>query len=370
MEFLPFLFRFPKDDPTQATRARHTLMSLVSSLSIISFTLYCSHVGLFRISPPNLAWFILLAVAIHAVFYCMICTGFNRRFADPSLTIPQIVVSILWLMFVLYFIEQVRGAVLVLFMIIFVFGIFRLRIRQFIGITIFALVAYAMVIALLAYNQPQSINIRIELLQWVLLAIVLPWFAVIGAYICNIRSDLRQKNKALEKALATIERLASHDELTGIYTRRCFLDALRREQARAEREYRPFCVALFDLDLFKSINDTYGHLAGDDVLRSFAECVQREVRQVDCFARYGGEEFALLLTGADMLAANDILERIRTSIEQAAFPHVSRKVTASIGVAQYQPGETLNQLISRVDHALYVAKDDGRNCVRQALAAA
>jgi diguanylate cyclase (GGDEF)-like protein len=366
MESLFKLFRFPKDDPAQATRARHSLMSLVSSLTIITFTVYCSYVGLFRLSPRELACFILLAIFIHAVFYSLICAGFNRRFRDPSMTMTQISASILWMMFVLYFIDQVRGAVLVLFMVIFVFGIFRLRLGQFIGITMFALAAYASVIALLAYQQPQSINLRVEVLQWVLLAMVLPWFAVIGAYISNIRSALRQKNKDLEKALSTIEQLLSHDELTGAYSRRSFLDALRRELARAERENQTFCVALFDLDMFKSINDKHGHLAGDEVLRNFAECVQRDVRQVDYFARYGGEEFALLLTDAEMPMASDILERIRASVEHHAFPHVNRSVTASIGVAQYQPGETLNQLISRADQALYAAKNSGRNCIKQA----
>lgn len=368
MQYLSALFRFPKDDPAQATRARHTLMSLVSSLTIISFTLYCSHIGLFRLAPDTLLWFVALAIAIHALFYALICTGLNRRFADPSMTMVQIVASILWMMFVLYFIDQVRGAVLVLYMVIFVFGIFRLRIVQFIGAAIFALAGYAFVIALLAYLRPQSIDVRIEVLQWVLLAMVLPWFALIGAYISNIRSALRQKNKELENALETIERLVSHDELTGVYSRRCILDALRREQARAERESRQFCLALFDLDLFKSINDCHGHLAGDDVLRSFAECVQLDVRQIDYFGRYGGEEFALLIADADLALAGDIVERIRARVEQHAFPHVDRQVTVSIGVAQYRAGESVNDLIGHADRAMYAAKASGRNRVAQAAA--
>ncbi len=366
MQFLTALFRFPKNDPAQATRARHTLMSTVSALTVSSFTLYCSHIGLLRMSVASLAGFLALAFVIHALFYAAICTGWNRRLADPSMTMIQIINSILWMMFVLYFIDQVRGAVLVLFMIIFVFGIFRLRRAQFISAALFTLLTYALVIALLAYNQPQSINVRIELLQWVLLAMVLPWFAWIGAYISDIRSALRHKNKELEKALATIEHLASHDELTGIANRRCFLDAVRREQARVGREAQPFCLALFDLDFFKAINDLHGHSAGDRVLRTFAECVQKEVRQSDYFGRYGGEEFALLIVDADIASASSILERIRTSIEEQVFPHVDRKVTASIGVAQYQPGETISSLINRADQALYAAKKGGRNCVKQA----
>ncbi len=360
------LLRFPKHDPVQSLRARHTLMAAGSYLTIVSFVLYCSYIGLFRL-PPDVLWvYVALAFAINMLFYIAICSGWNLRLADPSMTLVQICASIIWMMFVLYFIDQVRGAVLVLFLIIFVFGIFRLRMAQFIGAAIFALVGYALVIALLAYHHAQSINVRVEVLQWMLLAMVLPWFAMLGAYISNIRSALRQNNRAMEKALTTIEHLASHDELTGIYSRRFFLDALRREQARCEREYQPFCLALLDLDLFKNVNDRYGHLVGDDVLRTFAECVQQEVRQVDYFARYGGEEFSLLLVDADMALASAIMERIRSRIEAQAFPQVEMAITASIGITQYQPGDTLNDLIGRADRALYAAKDGGRNCIRSA----
>jgi diguanylate cyclase (GGDEF)-like protein len=234
---------------------------------------------------------------------------------------------------------------------------------QFLTPALFALLGYAGIIALLVIYQPQPINLQLEVLQWVLLAMVLPWFALVGAYISNIRSALRQKNKALERALATIERLASHDELTGIYTRRFFLDALRREKIRSERALQPFCLALLDLDTFKSINDTHGHQAGDDVLRAFAECVQSELRQSDYFARYGGEEFALLLVNADLELAAGTLERIRRHVESHVFPHVGCSVSVSAGVAGYRVGEEPNETIARADRALYSAKNAGRNRV-------
>lgn len=355
------LFQFPKDDPAQAIRARHMLMAGVSYLTIISFVVYCSYVGLFRLKPQVVWIFVGLALGINLLFYMTICSGHNKRLRDPSLTLPQIGISTLWLLFVLYFIEQVRGAILVLFLIIFVFGIFRLRMMEFIISALFALIGYGCVIALLAYRQPQTIDLQIEVMQWTLLAMVLPWFAVIGAYISNIRNALRHKNKEMEKALQTIEHLASHDELTGICSRRHFLDILRREQSRAEREQQLFCLAMLDLDSFKAVNDRYGHLAGDDVLRAFADCVRAEVRQIDCFARYGGEEFSLLLVGADIALARSILERIRTRVEAHAFPHIEKNLTVSIGIAQYSGGETLTDTIGRADRALYAAKDHGRN---------
>lgn len=357
--------RFPRHDPAQALRARHVLLATISYLTIVVLVLYCSYNGMFRL-PPAIVWaWVAVAFAVNGLFYIAVCSGWNLRLRDPSMTLAQMTISTVWLLMVLYFIEQVRGSVLVLFLIIFVFGIFRLRMGQFIGVALLAVAGYALVIALLAHNRAQSIQLEVEILQWLLLVMVLPWFAVLGAYISNVRNKLRQRNKEMEKALATIERLASHDELTGIYSRRYFLDALRREQSRFEREQQPFCLAMLDLDSFKAINDRHGHLAGDDVLRTFAECVQQEVRQVDYFARYGGEEFVLLLVNADMALASNIAERMRTRIEAQAFPHVDRPVTASIGIAQYRRGESINDLIGRADRALYAAKDGGRNQVQR-----
>lgn len=360
------LLRFPTDDPAQALRLRHTLLAAMSYLSIIGFTIYCSYVGLSRLSPATTWALAALALGINAFFYLAISNGWNKRLPDPSMTLIQITASSIWMLIVLYFTEQIRGAVLILFLNNFIFGIFRLRTAQFLGAALFALAGYALVIGLLARYHPQSINLRIEAMQWILLAMVLPWFAVIGAYISNIRSTLRQKNRDLEKALRTIERLASHDELTGAYSRRFFLDALRREKTRSDREHNTFCVAILDLDSFKAINDKHGHLAGDDVLREFAESVQLELRGSDYFARYGGEEFTLLLIDTDLNHASRILERIRQRIASNSFSHVGSAVTVSAGVAQYRLHEDVSGTIGRADRALYSAKAAGRNRVEQA----
>lgn len=358
------LLQFPANEPAQAIRARHMLMAAASYLTIIVFVLYCSHIGLFRMSPVHTLGFVGLAAGINVLFYAAICSGWNKRLRDPSMTLPQIIVSAIWLMFVLYFIDGVRGSVLTLFLIIFIFGTLRLRAGQFLGAALFSLAGYAAVIALLVAHRPQSINLRIEVLQWVLLAMVLPWFAVIGAYISSIRRALRQKNKEMAQALQTIERLASHDELTGICNRRFLIEVLRREKTRCDRSHHTFCLAMLDLDSFKAINDRYGHLGGDDVLREFARCVQDELRQSDYFARYGGEEFALLLVDTDLEWAGSILERIRQRVASHAFPHLGCSVTVSAGVTQYRNGEGLDELIARADRALYAAKDDGRNLIR------
>lgn len=359
-------FRFPKDDPAQALRVRHTVMAGASYVTIIGFVMYCSYAGLSRLSLTATWALAGLALVINLLFYLAISSGWNKQLRDPSMTLIQIVASSAWLLLVVYFTEQVRGAVLILFLNSFIFGILRLRTAQFLGAALLVLAGYAVVIGLLAKYHPQSLDMRVEILQWVLLAMALPWFAVIGAYISNIRSALRQKNRDLEKALGTIERLASHDELTGAYSRRFFLDALRREKTLSDREHRAFCVAILDLDSFKAVNDKHGHLVGDDVLREFAESVQFELRGSDYFARYGGEEFALLLIDTDLVYAANVLERIRQRIATNAFSHVGRNITVSAGVAQYRLHEDLSDTISRADRALYSAKAAGRNRVEKA----
>lgn len=366
MTMMHKLLRFPKDDLAQALRLRHALITAASYVTVIGFLMYCTYAGLSRMSLAT-AWALAaLALLTNALFYLAISSGWNKRLHDRSMTMVQITASSAWLLVVLYFTEQIRGAVLILFLNVFVFGILRLRTAQFLGAALFVLAGYGIIIALLTKYHPQSINLRIEVLQWVLLAMALPWFAVMGAYISNIRSALRQKNRDLEKALETIEQLASHDELTGAYSRRYFLDALRREKTRADREHRKFCVAILDLDSFKAINDRHGHLAGDDVLREFAESVQLELRGSDYFARYGGEEFALLLVDTDLDYAGGVLERIRQRIASNPFSHVGSAVTVSAGIAQYRLHEDVSAAIGRADRALYSAKAAGRNRIEQA----
>jgi diguanylate cyclase (GGDEF)-like protein len=169
--------------------------------------------------------------------------------------------------------------------------------------------------------------------------------------------DLRSANQRLDE-------LAGTDGLTGAYNRRRFL-----ELASGERELAgdgPICIALFDLDRFKQINDTHGHLAGDAVIRTAIEVIKRQCRHGDLVGRYGGEEFVLCLPGTRLLNAMETVERIRDALVATEVMHEGRRitVTVSIGVAALQSNESIEQWLSRADKALYEAKRNGRNrCV-------
>ncbi len=161
---------------------------------------------------------------------------------------------------------------------------------------------------------------------------------------------------------------AAHtDALTKIYNKRFLMEALDAEFKRAKALHTDFCVLFFDLDKFKNVNDTYGHDAGDYVLKEFAQLVRAShLRPKDVFARYGGEEFIVLLSNTNLKDATDIAERIRSAVQAHAFIYEGKRlpVTTSLGVAELRTGiESTQTLLKAADQALYQAKSTGRNKV-------
>jgi two-component system, cell cycle response regulator len=171
----------------------------------------------------------------------------------------------------------------------------------------------------------------------------------------------------LLKAREDLRDQATRDSLTRLWNRSSILNELGRELARSEREARPLGVVIVDLDHFKHINDTYGHLAGDAVLREAARRMQNSIRQYDSIGRYGGEEFLILFPGCSADDCFAQADRLRKQLAQAEMSvnESSLRVTASFGVTTAMPGESCTQeaLIRRADEALYVAKKSGRNRV-------
>jgi two-component system, cell cycle response regulator len=166
-----------------------------------------------------------------------------------------------------------------------------------------------------------------------------------------------------------ILQLANTDSLTGVLNRRAFMEKIEIEVERAIREDRPLSLVMADLDHFKSVNDRFGHQAGDLVLREFAEQICALSRQYDFVGRYGGEEFAICFPGADEVNVAFIAERMRKQVEElrilAADSSWCIQITASFGAAALGRScqENTSSLISRADEALYKAKRSGRNCV-------
>lgn len=169
-----------------------------------------------------------------------------------------------------------------------------------------------------------------------------------------------------------IHRLITHDDLTGLLSSRSFFSELKRESARATTEKRELCVLVMDVDHFKQVNDTYGHLTGSKTLEEIGQCIIEIMRSGDAASRFGGEEFSAFLLDADLAQGLVAAERIRSSIESKEFsvirhgrPQETHHVTISIGVASFpQDSSDPIELVEMADSALYRAKRDGRNRVR------
>jgi len=178
----------------------------------------------------------------------------------------------------------------------------------------------------------------------------------------KVRGDLEESNAALRTTLAAAELLAARDQLTGLCNRRNFDQRLEAAIARTARHGDMFSLLMIDIDHFKNINDYYGHATGDDVLRRFGEVLRERLRQNDVAARWGGEEFVVLADGANLDNARLLAEQVRESVAVTSFSPVPR-VTVSVGIAEYQEGESGDDLLRRADKALYGAKRNGRNRV-------
>lgn len=174
----------------------------------------------------------------------------------------------------------------------------------------------------------------------------------------NFNQRARRIRDAFRKATAEL------DTLTGLHNRQTMMGVLEREQERALRSGAPCCIVLADIDHFKSVNDTHGHVAGDHVLRTVAARFLAKLRPYDEIFRYGGEEFLICLPGADGPAASEIIGRLRLSLADtpvALQDNTLLPLTASFGLCPVEAGVALKQTIEHADQALYEAKRNGRN---------
>jgi len=182
---------------------------------------------------------------------------------------------------------------------------------------------------------------------------------------------VRKLNRRLSEAYERIEVMAMVDDLTGLYNRRYFFDRLKVEFLRARRHRHQLGFILMDLDHFKLVNDTYGHPAGDLVLKAVADTVKKSCRETDIIARYGGEEIVVLLPRAGKSDASRVAEKIRTQVAQIAIEldeGITVIITASFGISGGSPAQLMEMedyldLLNEADKALYQAKADGRNRV-------
>ena len=191
--------------------------------------------------------------------------------------------------------------------------------------------------------------------------IIKPYSQVV--LLARVRAALREKER-----LDLLEKWATTDPLTELMNRRHFFELADRELAQSHRSGRPLSFIMLDIDFFKQVNDTHGHLVGDQVLIELAVLLKDQLRRVDFCGRYGGEEFVLCLPDTPAEGALEVAERIRSQVEQLAIdtPNGPLNFTISLGIAQNNNDKSVEEILKRADDALYQAKEAGRNQAQSA----
>ncbi|WP_022663795.1 GGDEF domain-containing protein [Desulfospira joergensenii] len=361
-----FLKLIPDGDKKQQLRVNRILQAIGSALlqSIVAVILFFA--GGFRLSGIDFLALLASLWVGHIVFYLLIRTGFNRRFSDPSLTQAQVIWGIFCTLIILYFMADFRLLILPFLLLILIFGAFKMTTRQYITIAVLIVVGYFAVMGLVYSSHPETIRPKDEIIGALVFMLTILAFSLVGNEISRLRSKLRRRNAKLAETMQQVEQMASTDELTGLINRREMMLLLKRQKARSDRGKNGFSVCFFDIDHFKTVNDTFGHHIGDVVLKRFASETMKVIRDADLFARFGGEEFLLLAADSDLEGAAVVTERIRSTVADIDFSDVATglSVTVSAGIARFRPKEEIRSILTRSDKALYLAKNSGRNCIR------
>ena len=348
----------------QGHRLSVTRMTLVSSsLQAVLMALFaCSGVITWTLA----AAFAVCSIGSTGLFTLAVRRGWNLRVRDTWQLYLQFMANYLIQIAFIVAAPQMWIVFLASTLISFNYAMMSFTPRQFkvtwigYGVT----TAAALYAGRAHFGYPALTDVNVVLL-WLFFFLAARRLALIGTQFSALRMQLSRKNKALTESLARIQELASHDDLTGAFNRRHFMQLVEEERGRAARTRQTFSIALFDLDNFKSVNDRHGHGTGDKVLREFCTLVQAHMRSTDRFARYGGEEFVLLMpVTTPVESASLAVERIRAAVAEHDWSErlgPGHAVTVSAGVATSRAGEDTEQLLARADKALYAAKDAGRN---------
>lgn len=295
-----------------------------------------------------------------ALFSTLHWSGFSERFANRQMTAWQMAYAVGAQLLGITFAPEIATFFLAILFIIFAFGILRISFRDAIVIWFLSCIAVSVTLAL---NGDVSITLTNPssgeyLLITISFALILLRTIALGYYASLIRQKLYERSRAFEQD-------ATHDPLTGILNRRMLSPTIDEQISLCRRKAIPACVAMLDIDRFKSINDMYGHAVGDSILKSLVAQLRRKVRDSDKLVRYGGEEFVLLLAATDMHEAELLTQRIRREIAEHAWNALpkERRITISIGLTEILPRDQSGDPIARADQALYLAKRNGRNRV-------
>ncbi|WP_316366417.1 GGDEF domain-containing protein [Candidatus Thiodiazotropha sp. CDECU1] len=285
-------------------------------------------------------------------------SGFSERFENPHMTLWQMVYAICTVVLGLMLAPQISIFFLGHLIVIFTFGALRIRLFELISVWLVTAIAISLAIVFNHNAVPTLIydELIVSLLVMVSFSLFLLRAIAIGYYGYTMLIRMFNKRRIFENE-------ASHDVLTGIYNRRNLRAILAEQFSLHSRKAIPCSLAMIDVDHFKLINDGFGHVGGDEVLKGLVGLLRHEIRESDKLIRYGGEEFIIIMAATNLSEAEIHLERIRKCVEQfhcEVLPD-DFSLTISIGLTEMMEQDQSDDLIGRADSALYTAKRAGRN---------
>jgi diguanylate cyclase (GGDEF)-like protein len=354
---------------TQDRRQRFRLAQAWLACLLLFFCMLALHLAaaLDLIDRGPLWWWSAASLAGMLVVVGVIRSGANRSLSDPAMTMPQMLYAILCAAWGYSFAGLAHGMVGIILAVILMFGMFGLTIRQILWVGVYVLGLFGVVMSVMVQRDPVHYPIGVEVVYFAMLCIMVAGVALLTVRLHRMRDRLRRQKIELEAALAHIHRLATHDDLTGLVNRRHMQELLENERMRLERTEQDWCVALLDLDRFKSVNDTHGHAIGDEVLRALSRHAHTLIRRTDVLARWGGEEFVLMLPNTRIAMAVTSLERLREHFHATplVLHGIELPVSFSAGLTEHRRGETVAQTLERADKLCYQAKTAGRNRIER-----
>ncbi len=335
------------------------------SVPVVGFSLELSSAN----QASYIYWALFLAILLISI-YVALRSGWSEQFADPALTTWQILGGVVGVEWAYVICGPTRSMTLYPLLVILAFGAFSLSWRRIMWLTLLTLVSLIVTVTILTLSRPVGLDpllraseLHLDLTNVLMISIVLPAVSAIAAQLSFLRRRLRAQHVALTEAMEEVQRLATHDDLTGLINRRYVGERLTQEMRRFQRSGNAFSIVIIDLDFFKQVNDTQGHAFGDKVLQAFANEAKDTLRDSDLIARWGGEEFLILLPDTHGPQSVMIIQRLLARMHDV--PHgTGPSLTFSAGVTEVQRDETVTEAIARADAAMYEAKQAGRNTVR------
>ncbi len=352
---------FLTNDPAQQLRLKAWLFATLCYVAYAMLAFVQVGMGLSPLMPT--VWLCVTVLLTSAAFYVALRSGWGLSAKrDPALAF-QLGVGVVYFYWMYALAGLASGAVTIITASHIAYSMFGMTVKQVRRLVVILLAVLGVVIALCAWVDPERFPWRVQVVTYLYACIVVPVIARLATQVASLHERLRAQRSELKTALARVQELAIWDDLTQVHNRRYVMEQMQAEFRKQARKTTPLCLALLDIDLFKNVNDRYGHAAGDEVLRRFSGAAKAVVRTTDLLGRWGGEEFMVMFPDTPIAQAQVALQRLREQLQKMQLQDVGAELilTYSAGLVEVVPTETLEAAIERADQAMYRAKTAGRN---------